>query len=303
MRYNEFTYPSSDGIHAIQAYEYLPDGEIKAVIQVAHGISEHFGRYKELWEYMTSRGVAVCGNDHLGHGRTVKREEYGFFADKDGWQRVCDDVASLYKIEKEKYKNAKYCLLGHSMGSFVARTVFMKNMIDADAFIFSGTGEQTGMTVKSGKLVAKIVRKTKKSKYDSDGLIKKLAFGSYNKTFEKRTECDWISSDPKEVDRYMSDPMCNSPISVGLFIDMLDGLDYIRKQKNYASCRKTSPVLLVSGLSDPVGSMGKGVDKVYDAMVKAGVNVKKNMYEGRHELFHEPVRDKVLGDIYDWLSV
>lgn len=303
MKYNEFTYPSSDGIHTVQAYEYLPDGEIKAVIQVAHGISEHFGRYKELWEYMTERGVAVCGNDHLGHGRTASREEYGFFADKDGWQRVCDDVVSLFKIEKEKYENVKYCLLGHSMGSFIARTVFMNGKVNADAFVFSGTGHQSGAVVKSGKLVAKTIRKAKKSKYDSDPFIKKLAFGSYNKTFEKRTDCDWISSDQKEVDRYMSDPMCNASISVGLFIDMLDGLDYIRKSKNYSSCPKNAPVLFVSGLSDPVGSMGKGVDKVYNAMKKVGINAVKKMYEGRHELFHEPVRERVLGDIYDWLSV
>lgn len=303
MKFNEFTYPSSDGIHSIHSYEYLPDGEIKAVIQVCHGISEHFGRYKELWEYMTSRGVAVCGNDHLGHGKTAEKSEYGYFADENGWQRVCDDVVRLFEIEKKKYNNAKYCLFGHSMGSFIARTVFMQGSIDADCYIFSGTGHQSGLTVKSGKLIGKAVRKTKKSKYDSDKFIKQLAFGSYNKKFEKRTECDWISSDKVEVDRYMSDPMCNAPVSVGLFIDMLDGLDIIRKQKNYASCPKKSPVLFVSGTSDPVGQYGKGVEKVYSSMLKAGVNAKKYMYEGRHELFHEPVRENVLGDIYEWLSV
>ena len=303
MIYNEFTYKSSDGIHSIQAYEYLPDGEIKGVIQVCHGVSEHFGRYKVLWEYMTSRGIAVCGNDHLGHGRSVSREEYGFFADKNGWKIVCDDVVSLYKTEKQKFAASKYCLFGHSMGSFIARTIFMKGLIDADCYVFSGTGHQSGIVVKSGKLVAKAVRKTKKSKYDPDDLIKKLAFGSYNKTFEKRTECDWISSDREQVDIYMNDEMCNHPISVGLFIDMLDGLDYIRKKKNYSSSPKDKPVLLVSGYSDPVGSMEKGVEKVYSSMKKAGINVKKLMYEGRHELLHEPVCEKVLDDIYSFVSV
>lgn len=294
---NEFTYRSADGVHDIYACECLPEGEIKAMIQVAHGVSEHFGRYSGLCEYMTSHGIAVCGNDHLGHGKTSPKEERGFFADHDGWDLVCRDIAKLAEIEKEKHPGIKYFLLGHSMGSFASRTVFMRNMISADGYIFSGTGQISALLAKGGIFMAKRAQKKHANKYEPDEGINKLAFGSYSKPFEQRTLYDWITSDPKEVDIYMQDPDCGFAVSPGLFIDMISGMDYIRRGKNYATAPKDAPVLLVSGKSDPVGNMGKAVVKVYKAMKKAGINATLKLYEGRHELFHEPVREEVFAEI------
>ena len=298
----EFSFRSVDGIHDIYACEYLPEGEIKAVIQVAHGVSEHFGRYTGLCEYMTSRGVAVCGNDHLGHGKSASKEERGFFADKDGWEFICRDIAQLSELEHERHPGAPYFLFGHSMGSFASRTVFMKNMIKAEGYIFSGTGQINAPLAKAGKLVAKRACRKHASKYEPDQTVNKLAFGSYNKPFENRTGFDWISSDSAEVDAYMADPDCGYAVSPALFGDMLGGMDYIRNGKNYATCPKDAPVLLVSGRSDPVGGMGKAVVKVFNAMKKAGINVTLKLYEGRHELLHEPVREEVMSDILSFIS-
>ncbi len=299
---NEFTYRSADGVHDIYACEYLPEGEIRAVLQVAHGVSEHFGRYTGLCEYMTAHGVAVCGNDHLGHGRSVPKEERGFFADKDGWDLVCRDIAQLAAIEREKHPGAPYFLLGHSMGSFAARTVFMKNTVKAQGYIFSGTGQISGLLAKAGGFMAKRACKKHADKYEPDATINKLAFGPYSKPFEHRTEYDWISSDCAEVDNYIADPDCGGAVSPALFRDMISGMDYIRRAENYGACPKDAPVLLVSGRSDPVGGMGKGVAKVYKAMQKAGINVTLKLYEGRHELLHEPVRGEVMSDMLSFIS-
>ena len=298
---NEFTFKSADGVHDIYACECLPEGEIKAIIQVAHGVSEHFGRYTGLCEYMVSKGVAVCGNDHLGHGRSAPKEERGFFADKDGWDLVCRDIARLSQIIQEKHPGVPYFLLGHSMGSFASRTVFMKNMIKAQGYIFSGTGQIPALLAKGGMFMAKRAVKKHANKYEPDEGINKLAFAGYSKPFEHRTEFDWISSDPAEVDAYMADPDCGFAVSPSLFLDMIGGMDFIRRDANYVNSPKDAPVLLVSGRSDPVGDMGKAVVKVYNAMKKAGINVTLKLYDGRHELLHEPVREEVLSDILSFV--
>lgn len=301
MIMNEFTYPSSDGIHGIHAYECIPEGQVKAVIQVCHGISEHFLRYKELFDYMSDLGILVCGNDYLGHGKTASVNDFGFVAEKNGWDYLCRDIASLTEIMKEKHPNVRYILLGHSMGSFTARTVMMKGMIDADGYIFSGTGQQNCLTVTAGKAISKLIMTCSKNKKVRSNLIQKLAFGAYNKKTEKSTPNDWISSIPEQVGAYNSDKLCGKQMTVSLFYDMLTGLDFIRKQKNYALSDK-KPILMISGWDDPVGAYGKGVEKAYKAMKKAGIDVKNNMYQGRHELLHDVSRDKVLADIYAFVS-
>ena len=70
-KFREFTYPSSDGIHNCYACQWLPDeGEPKAVVQLVHGVSEYVGRYDHFARFLADHGYAVCGEDHLGHGKT-----------------------------------------------------------------------------------------------------------------------------------------------------------------------------------------------------------------------------------------
>ncbi len=302
MTIKEYTYKSADSVHDIKAYACVPDGDIKAVLQIAHGVAEHFGRYSGLCEYLTSRGILVCGNDHLGHGRSSAREERGFFAEKNGWDYVCADVVRFAEIIKKEHQRVKYIFMGHSMGSFIGRMLFMKNQLGADGYIFTATGHTGGFRIKSGRFIGKRELKRLSDKYADSAKITKSAYGSYNKSYGKsRTEFDWISSDEREVDAYIADECCGFPSSVSLFMDMLTGLDYIRRRKNYKSAPKNKPVLSISGKSDPVGNMGRGVTKVWKAMRKAGINAELALYEGRHELLREPVRDKVMAQIYEFI--
>lgn len=302
MKVTEFDYKSADNIHDISAYACIPDGEVKAVLQVIHGVAEHFWRYGELCEFLTRRGILVFGNDHLGHGKTGEKGKFGFFAETNGWEYVCRDTVKLSETVKAKYPGKKLIAFGHSMGSFILRTLFMQNRLDAEGYILSGTGHTPGIVIKGGRFISRRIYKKLDSKYDSSDTVTRLAFGSYSKAFKNpRTGFDWISGDEREVDRYINDRYCGFPLSVSLFLDMLDGLDIIRKRKNYNSSHIGKKVLLISGKSDPVGNMGKGVKKVYKAMNKAGIDTEMKLYEGRHELLHENVRNKVMEDIYGFI--
>ena len=118
----EFTFPSADGKTAIHAVEWLPEGAPRAVLQIAHGVSEYVLRYEDFAGYLTERGFAVVGNDHLGHGLSVSDGAPRlYFGPKGSWNWVVEDMEQLRKLTHRHFPNLPYFLLGHSMGSFYAR--------------------------------------------------------------------------------------------------------------------------------------------------------------------------------------
>ena len=148
------TYPSADGRHTIRAVEWLPDGTPRGVLQIVHGIAEHMGRYAHVAEFFTRRGYVVCGEDHLGHGATVTDGKYGFFAPEGGWDLVVRDVYALRRLEGERWPDLPYVLLGHSMGSFLARTCLIRWPGTVDAAVLSGTGQERAALVAFGRGVS-----------------------------------------------------------------------------------------------------------------------------------------------------
>ena len=136
----EFTFLSSNNKTNIRAVEYIPEQEIVAILQIAHGMVEFIDRYEDFANYLNSKGILVVGNDHLGHGGSVNSEdEWGYFGD-NGNQILLDDMHKLYEITKEKYPDLPYFLMGHSMGSFYARQYMFYYGNELNGVIVMGTG-------------------------------------------------------------------------------------------------------------------------------------------------------------------
>jgi len=300
----EFTYPSADGVHAIQAVEWVPDGAVRGVIQIVHGLSEYMGRYGHVARFFNDCGYVVCGGDHLGHGKTVDDGKYGYFADADGWDFVVRDVYRLRQLEGERWSGVPYVLLGHSMGSFLVRECLIRWPGLADRAVLSGTGQEPAPVVAAGKAVAGALCRTKGPRYVSP-LVIALSLGGYNKAFQpNRTPADWISRDEGVVDAYVRDPLCRFLPTVSMFRDMMGGLQFIGSPGNLKKMNAALPVYFMSGERDPVGAMGKGVDKVAGMFRKAGcTNITVKLYPGaRHELFNEINKEEVLADLLNWLE-
>lgn len=122
MKKSTGTFASSNGRDRIRYYVYSPEESPKAILQISHGMCEYLTRYEEFIEYMVDRGFLVCGNDHLGHGGSAaSQDELGYFASHHGWSCLVEDLHRLTVHIKKKYPDLPYYLLGHSMGSFVAR--------------------------------------------------------------------------------------------------------------------------------------------------------------------------------------
>lgn len=304
--FSEFTFPSSDGQHQIHCSQWLPDeGQPKAVVQIVHGISEYVGRYDHFARLLADHGYAVCGEDHLGHGRTGKQDSlFGFFARHDGWTLATADVRGLRQLMGEKFPGIPYFLLGHSMGSFLTRTYLCRYPGEVSGALLSGTGQEAGLLVGAGKFLANLIGLFKG--YDSvSPLVHSLSLGAYNKQFApNRTTADWISRDETVVDTYLADPFCQVIPTVGLYRDMLGGLQYIASRRALSQMDPDTPVYLYSGDQDPVGANGAGVKKVYGYFEKHGTkDLSMKLYEnGRHEMHNELNREEVFADVLTWLE-
>ena len=270
----EFYFPSSDGSSRIHATEWTPEsGEIIGVLQIAHGVAEYGMRYAPFAEFMTEHGFAVVANDHLGHGLSAEKDaDTLYFGPRDGWKHVVDDMYALRCRTKEKYPDVPYFLMGHSMGSFLTRTYLIRYPGTVDAAIIMGTGHQSPAIVAGGRAIAKAAGKRHGFKAHSPR-VEALAFGAYNKAFApNRTEVDWLSASDNNVDAYIADPLCGQRASIGLFYEMLGGIRFISTPKNIASMNRNTPILFISGDKDPVGEMGKGVKRAFEAFRRAGLD-------------------------------
>ena len=302
---NNFYYPSSDKLTQIHAIEWIPEGEIKAVLQISHGMVEYIDRYDRFARYLNENGIYVVGNDHLGHGESVVSDDkHGYFAKENGNWCVIEDINELRRITGEKYPDKPYFMLGHSMGSFLIRQYMMIYGQGLSGVIVMGTGSQPAATLKGAKAICKTLSAFKGWEHRSS-FLNNMAFAAYNKKFEPaRTRSDWLTKDEAIIDSYNGDPWCSFIFTLNGFFNMFNGIEYIQNPSNIKNTPKDYPILLVSGADDPVGDFGKGVKTAYDAYIQNGItNVEMKLYENdRHELINETDYEKVYSDLKEWIE-
>ena len=269
----DFTFPSSSGLCQIHARQWLPDeGDYVGVVQLVHGVAEHIERYDAFARFLNSHGYIVVGNDHLGHGTSVAQEEYrGYFADQDGWTHVSNDTRTLQIMTARQFPGLPYFLFGHSMGSFLTRTYLIRFPCTVNGAVICGTGQMKPAVIRAGRAAAQVEKRRLGAKGRSK-LLAQLSFGSYNNQFKPvRTAYDWLSINTENVDAYIADPLCGFDTTVGLFLDLMDGLSLIQKPENLAHMKKDMPVFFIAGGLDPVGENGEGVRRAYLSFKEAGM--------------------------------
>lgn len=301
MQSSEFTLTTADGIDVF-VHRWLPDGDTKAVVQISHGLAEHGARYARFAQRLTDHGYAVYAGDHRGHGKTSGTR--GGFAERDGWSIVVSDLLLVTERAKSEQPGLPVFLLGHSMGSFLARSYAAEHGAELAGLVLTGTAGGAGALGRVGVAVAGLQGRLRGRSWAS-GLMNTLSFGQYNAAFKPaRTPFDWLSRDPAEVDAYIDDPDCGFVFSAGGYHDLLSGLASVNTDAVVARFPKSLPVHLASGDADPVGANGKGVTAVADQLRRAGLSdVTLTLWPGaRHEILNETNRDEVEQEILDWLD-
>lgn len=299
-----FNFSSSDKKTTIHAVEWTTRNKPKAILQIAHGMAEHIMRYDYFARYLNKNGILVCGNDHIGHGKSAASEDdLGYFTPEDGHFKVVDDMHKLNQLEKKKYPGVPYFLLGHSMGSFMAREYCMRYGKTINGAIIMGTGQQPKALLGFVKLLCSGQAKLKGWHYRSTS-INKMAFGAYNKRFQPiKTGNEWLTKNVEIQKVYKDDPLSGYTFTLNGFYNLFDVMSYVENNANISKVPKKLPILIVSGQDDPVGSYGKGPLLVRDGFKNAGVrDVNMKLYENdRHEILNEDNQIEVFDDIIKWI--
>lgn len=294
---------STDNIHTLKGLIYIPDGQIKGIFHIVHGMCEYIERYSHVFSVLADEGYVLCGYDNLGHGKTARDDgELGFIAHKDGWKYLVNDVKAFEDAIKKLYPDKPLYLMGHSMGSFISR-IAVENYGDGiEKFIICGTGGPN-RAAPFGLLATDIIRILFGEKHKSN-FVNKLAFGAYNKRFEGASDFEWITNDRDIITKYEADKYCNFKFSVSAMHDLVKLNQLSNRPAWFKSIRKDMPILIISGSDDPVGSYGNGVTKVYERLKAAGVrDVTLKLYkECRHEIHNDNCKDEVIKDIIEFIK-
>ena len=305
---SEFIIRSGSGekVHAMSIKPQRP----RAILQVVHGMMEHTGRYREFAGWMADQGIAVYMNDHRGHGKNLEyvpgqkiRGEHihGYFGRAKGWERSVDTLHDLTRLAKENHPGLPLFILGHSMGSVMVQSYFRKYPQEAQGVILSGPTLQPLPLVYAGIFLTDIIRVIYGCRYRSF-LLKQLSYGGYSRYFKpKRTEFDWLSSDPAVVDAYVNDPLCGFPCTTAFYSDFFGAI------RENASLKKVScnvPLLIFAGAQDPTGHFGKDPVEMAKRYSEAGLtDVEVKVWpEGRHEMLNELNKLEVWEFLLNWMQ-
>ena len=277
----------------------------KGHVHIIHGMAEHSGRYEDFIASLNGQGFTVSTHDQRGHGKTAERNgETGYFAETDGFSRVVEDVREVIQSVQAEIGELPFTLLGHSMGSFVARRYLQLHGQHVDCAVLSGTGGHPGMSLSAGIAAAKSFSRLK-GKTAINPVLGKLIFGSYNKDFlDEPSKFSWLSRKAETVAQYEADPWCGFEMANQFYVDLFEGLVIIHRMDEVARIPKDLPVLFISGSMDPVGAKGSGVFEAAAQFNEAGIE-KVKVYmaeEGRHEVLHELNAETYQQVIIDWVN-
>ena len=271
----------------LPAMLWQPEGEMKALLQITHGMTEHIGRYEAFAREMTAKGIAIAGFDLRGHGRNPGDKAVASFGE-GGWEAELNDMKHFYDLLEERFPGVPHYLHGFSLGSFLLREYLSRYPEDGAGAVILGTGNQPGWLL--SVMMAIVKGQIKKVGFDCySPLVRQLSFGTYNQKFKpNRTEKDWLCSDNETIDDFIADPLCRENFSAGLFYQMLSAMKRTGRKSAYDTWNKKQPILLICGENDPVGNMGKGAKAVMQAMKQAGLDVTFHLLPGsRHMILGE----------------
>lgn len=286
MKVNDIEFGEKQGLAS--GTIWLPEEPPCMVLQIAHGMTEHIGRYEKLAQSLTQHGIAVAGFDLRGHGHNAKDPECASFGE-GGWEASIQDMHLFYRELENHFPNVPHFMMGFSLGSFLLRDYLSCYDDHIAGAVIMGTGQQPGIVL--SVLIQIVKREITAHGFDSSTpLIDKMSFENYNQKFAPNTTpYDWLCADEEQRAAYCEDSLCRRHISAGLFYQLMDAMRRTGKKSTYVKWNKTVPILLLSGQKDPVGDFGKGIQQVKNSMDHAGIkDIEVHLIpDARHDVLHE----------------
>ena len=298
----EFTIDSRDMKTKVACYVWEPRSEARAILVMAHGMTEYMLKYSEMAEYMVSQGIIFAGPDHLGHGKTAATpEDLGYFCEQDPATVVVRDLHRLKKTVQAEHPGLPVFLMGHSMGSFIARNYIERYGTGIQGVIIQGGNATPWLHSAGGKAIVRCLALFHGWRHRS-GFISDVIMGPFAKAFPDNPY-GWITRRREVIDKYKDDPYCHFTFTLNGYYTLLELTHRAGNKKLIAKIPKDLPVFILSGAEDPVGEMGRGVQMMYELYKACGIkNVKLDIRPGdRHELHNEEDRYQVFEEIRNFI--
>lgn len=300
----EAYFNSSNGLNKIRTLIW-EDDELTpiGIVQLTHGMAEHIARYDEFAKFLASNGFVVCGNDHLGHGKSIdERAQIGYMGEENGDKRLVDDMHILTKIMKKRNPDIPYFLFGHSMGSFCTRVYATHFGYELDGIILCGTGDLPPIINAAVDGIDLLV-----AKYGSTRRVDTVA-DVMNKGFsmmgdDKGNPLAWLSENAENRLNYSNDELCGFTYTLAGYRDIYNIMREACDELWAYRLPQELSVMVISGAKDPVGMNGKGVLAVADQLAVAGFDPTTILYPGmRHEILNETEKEVVFNDVLKFLQ-
>lgn len=294
---------STDGVNMSRVLIWRDDScEPAGVLQISHGLTEHIGRYDRFARFMASNGFIVCGNDHIGHGLTAPSQaELGNFGEPDSDIRMIDDMHTLYNIMVKRHPSIPYYMLGHSMGSFLARIYASLFGYELSGIILCGTSHVNSRLSLLQEYVYPLGDMMGKDSYSSTGseILGKLTA----RYFKEDDENSWLSVSKENRAEADCDPYFDFPVTNASAMIVAKMFFRSCSDECYTAIPPELPVLLISGGKDPIGLFGRGVLACCSKLESNGIQTEMKLYPGlRHEILNEDDYQNIYDDILKWIN-
>ncbi len=303
MEIDRITLTQKDKYKTVIYPHFTDSKEVRGSVVILHGMAEHHDRYNEFADYLASHGYDVFLYDHRGHGKDKKYEELGHFAEDNGYRLVISDAIAVLAYIQNNNRGDKLILLGHSMGSLIARCVIAE-YDDIDGAVILGTAQEKALRTSFGTFLASAIKLLKGPTYRSPFLANTTTGYKSFSRISNRTKYDWLTRDNSLVGAYINDPYCGYLCTASFYYALIKIPGIASSPKTIRSPRRDLPILVMSGMHDPVGNYGEGVSKYYSLLQKYGyANSQCILYdECRHELLNELNKTEVMADILKWID-
>jgi alpha-beta hydrolase superfamily lysophospholipase len=276
-------------------------GNPKANIIIVTGMLEHSNRYDDFARFLNQHGYDVFCFDHYGQGENVKKPgEYGVWP-KSGFSKSVKNLDLV--VSRLRVSCRPTYILGHSMGSFIVQDYIQRYTEHVNKVVLCGTsGKKAG--VNFAYLLSRVIA-TKKRRNRPSPFLSKLCLGNCVTSVKNRkTDCDWLSYNETNVEKYNVDPLCGGTASGGFYREFFKGLNRLYKRRFLKKIRDDISILIIGGAQDPVGEMSKGPKKLYNLYKTIGIkSVDLIIYPHmRHEILNETDHEIVYQDILKFFS-
>lgn len=280
-----------------------PEGDVRGLVQIAHGMAEHKERYLPFMEALAKAGIACLINDHRGHGESAPTpQDLGWFGEM-GAEALLKDLHQLTGVLREAFPRLPLCLFGHSMGSLAVRVYLQRWAADIDGLVVCGCPGYNPAT-DLGLALVRLLKKLKGERARSR-LVNALVNGGFSRKFRgEGSPFAWLNSDPAAVALYEKDPACGFLFTLNGYEALFTLIKHCYKGSGWQVPRPYMPVLFLSGADDPCMISRRRLQEAADQLRAVGyTDVSVITYPGmRHEILLEPGRGLVAADLLRYLD-